>query len=182
MRHARRRAITLATTGFAMLAALTACTGTSSYSSANPYPQDMAGEQAAAAKQAPGLYVVRPFDLGPVVVDEHGMMLYRYDRDTANPPKSACNGTCAQLWQPVRPNEKQQLGGGIDKALIGTLTRDDDTDQVTLAGWPLYRYSKDQLPGETAGQGMGGAWYPINPVGQKVPAATDPGQSNAFGN
>ena len=39
--------------------------------------------------------------LGEVVTDSAGMTLYRFDKDTAEPPKSNCDGDCATAWPPV---------------------------------------------------------------------------------
>jgi predicted lipoprotein with Yx(FWY)xxD motif len=59
---------------------------------------------------------------------------------------------------------------GIDSKLLGTLARPDGTVQLTLAGWPLYRYAKDANPGDTKGQGVGGTWYASTPAGKKAAA------------
>lgn len=128
----------------------------------------------------PALRGAHPFDLGAMVVDGEGMTLYRYDKDTADPPRSACEGSCAQTWTPVKAAENLEVTG-IDKALVGQVTRSDGTDQVTLAGWPLYRYTKDQMPGETSGQGTGGAWFPLTPDGGKIQASGNAWQANALG-
>ena len=47
----------------------------------------------------------------------------------------------------------------IFNTLLGTLTRDDGTVQVTYKGWPLYHLSGDTTPGDTNGQGMEGVWF-----------------------
>jgi predicted lipoprotein with Yx(FWY)xxD motif len=39
---------------------------------------------------------------------------------------------------------------------------------VTLGGWPLYRYSQDQVPGQATGQGVGGTWFAAAPNGSKA--------------
>ncbi|GHF65087.1 putative lipoprotein with Yx(FWY)xxD motif [Amycolatopsis bartoniae] len=177
MHRKPRSAIPLAAAGLAVFAVTTGCDVPSSYSSA-------AGQNGMATMgttdTGPALTAVRAFDLGPVVVDGGGYVVYRYDRDTTNPSKSTCTGTCAQQWKPVPASATQHITG-LDQSLVGTLTRDDGTDQATLNGWPLYRYTKDQMPGETAGQGMGGVWFPVTPQGGKVQTAADPGRSDAFG-
>ncbi|NKQ56856.1 hypothetical protein HFP15_28690 [Amycolatopsis sp. K13G38] len=133
-----------------------------------------------AADGKPALNAVRAFDLGELVVDGAGYALYRYDEDATMPPKSACDTTCTRQWKPV-PGAAAQNLHGVEPALVGTMTRADGTDQVTLAGWPLYRCVADEMPGETAGRGMAGAWFPVTPQGAKVVTAADPGQSDAFG-
>ncbi|MFD9330784.1 hypothetical protein [Streptomyces sp. NPDC060065] len=46
--------------------------------------------------------------------------------------------------------------------------RTDGTLQVTIGGWPVYRFSKDLEPGDTNGQGVGGTWFGVTPDGQKA--------------
>lgn len=185
MRCTRTSPVPKVVTGFALLTATlmstVACTASSSpYSSSSPGTAGGMAMQQQYAPVAPGLFADRPFDLSPMVVDEMGMTAYRYDKDSANPPRSTCDGDCARMWKPIRPSADLQVSG-IDRSAISSVTRPDGSDQVTLAGWPVYRFSGDGMAGETAGQGKDGAWYPIAPTGEKVQAVSDPGQSNAFG-
>ena len=106
--------------------------------------------------------------VGTVVVDGKGFVLYRFDKDTAKPtPRSNCYGTCAAQWPPA-PATGHVTVKGIDKSLVGTVTRNDGTKQLTLAGWPLYRYAKDDEPHEAYGQGVGGIWFAATPTGAKA--------------
>ncbi|MCA6091863.1 hypothetical protein LE181_06745 [Streptomyces sp. SCA3-4] len=107
--------------------------------------------------------------LNPVVVNGAGFTLYRFDKDSANPSKSTCNGDCASTWPPVvvAPGGKIFLDG-VDRSKVGTVKRDDGTLQVTVGGWPVYRFSKDTEPGETKGQGVGGTWFGVTPDGKKA--------------
>lgn len=172
-----RSKIPLVAAGIAVIAAATGCNyvpGTDravNYVPA-PDPQNVTGN-------APGLMAARAFDLGEMVFDSDGYTLYRADADSANPPRSACDQACVQTWKPV-PGTAAKTLDGIDPKLAGTFTRADGTDQATLGGWPLYRYTMDEMPGETAGMSVPG-WAPITPQGKKVGTGTDPGQSNAFG-
>ncbi|HVV10041.1 hypothetical protein [Amycolatopsis sp.] len=171
-----RSMIPLCAAGVTLIASCTGCDMASSYSSSTASaPATMPMDQV-----QPALNAVRAFDLGQIVVDGQGYTVYRYDKDGTNPPKATCTGTCAQMWKPVPAAATQQLEG-IDRTKVGSLTREDGTDQATLAGWPLYRYAKDEMPGETAGQGVGGVWYPITPAGGKVLTVANPGTSDVFG-
>jgi predicted lipoprotein with Yx(FWY)xxD motif len=49
---------------------------------------------------------------------------------------------------------------------VGTITRKDRKQQVTLAGWPLYRFVGDAMPGDIAGQCKGG-FFAVRPTGGK---------------
>ncbi len=102
-----------------------------------------------------------------MVTDSLGLTLYRFDQDTEQPPKSNCDGDCAKTWPPV-PADDAEAGEGIDKALLGSVTRADGTKQLTVGGWPAYRYAKDVNAGDVKGQGVGGKWYALAPDGKKV--------------
>ncbi|WP_315860884.1 hypothetical protein [Amycolatopsis sp. EV170708-02-1] len=116
--------------------------------------------------------------LDPVVVNGAGLTLYRFDKDTAKPSKSTCNGECAKTWPPVlvTPGSKVFLAG-IKKAAVGTVKRDDGSLQITIGGWPVYRFAKDTKPGQTQGQGVGGTWFGIAPTGQKAPERNAPAET-----
>ncbi|MFE2722374.1 hypothetical protein [Kitasatospora sp. NPDC059327] len=109
--------------------------------------------------------------LGTIVTDGAGFTLYRFDQDTAQPPMSHCDGNCASLWPPV-PADGSVTVKGIDSKLVGTVTRADGSKQITLNGWPAYRYAPDAKPGETKGQGVGGVWFALTPAGGKAGVAS----------
>jgi predicted lipoprotein with Yx(FWY)xxD motif len=123
------------------------------------------------AKQAPedlteeliGKTVAR---MGEVVTDEEGWTLYRFDKDTADPPASNCNDECERLWPPSYTDGNPEVEG-IDEDLVGTVTRDDGTRQLTIDGWPVYRYYGDKKPGQWKGQAVGGTWFVVAPDGKK---------------
>jgi predicted lipoprotein with Yx(FWY)xxD motif len=131
---------------------------------------------ASPAEPAGELAVADNPDLGKVLSDSSGLTLYRFDADTANPPKSSCDGGCATTWPPV-PADDATAGAGIDKALLGEVTRADGTKQLTVGGWPAYRYAKDVNAGDVNGQGVGGKWYALAPTGKKATASALPGLS-----
>lgn len=138
-----------------------------------------AGAQGAATQTTPAgeLSVSTNAELGQVLTDSAGLTLYRFDKDTAEPPKTACEGDCATTWPPV-PADDASAGAGVDKSQLGEVTRADGTKQLTIGGWPAYRYAKDVNAGDTKGQGVGGTWYALAPDGKKAKAAADqPGLS-----
>ncbi|MEV5440606.1 SCO0930 family lipoprotein [Streptomyces sp. NPDC052682] len=132
--------------------------GTAGQSSASP---------SSPAAPAGKLAVSTNAEIGKVVTDSLGLTLYRFDQDTAEPPKSNCDGDCAKTWPPV-PADDVTAGEGIDKSLLGSVTRADGTKQLTIGGWPAYRYAKDVNAGDTKGQGVGGKWYALAPDGKKA--------------
>ncbi|MFD7256136.1 SCO0930 family lipoprotein [Streptomyces sp. NPDC059874] len=107
--------------------------------------------------------------VGAAVTDGDGLTLYRFDKDTAKPPKSACDGDCAKAWPPVAADDAT-AGEGIEAGLLGSVARADGTRQLTLAGWPVYRYAKDTAPGEALGEGVGGTWHVMGADGKPAGA------------
>jgi predicted lipoprotein with Yx(FWY)xxD motif len=175
MKTRSRSRIPLVLGGCAVVLFSTAC----SYAGADYAASQQAPAQGNAgnAAAAPALTAIRTFDIGRIVVDGKGMTLYRYDGDKAAPPKANCVAKCAQDWPPMITVEGLKISG-IDQALVGSVARPDGVDQVTLAGWPVYRHATDEMPGETSGGGM---WSPIAPDGKKVSTATTPPASGEFG-
>ena len=108
--------------------------------------------------------------LGKVVVDSGGRTVYVFDKDTAGSGTSACTAACLAKWSPVQATSGKPTGTGVTGQL-GTIKRDDGTEQVTLAGMPLYLYSGDAKAGDVTGQGVLGIWWVVGPDGTKITAA-----------
>ncbi|MET7985823.1 MULTISPECIES: SCO0930 family lipoprotein [unclassified Streptomyces] len=143
----------------------------------NGYGADSKDESAAAKPEAAGnLTVTESVKLGKVLTDGAGFTLYRFDKDTAEPPKSSCDGACATAWPPV-PAAGAEAATGVDKALLGEVTRTDGTKQLTIGGWPMYRFAKDTKAGDANGQNVGGTWFASAPDGKKATLAALPGLS-----
>ena len=105
--------------------------------------------------------------MGEVVLADGGWVLYRFDRDTAAPPASNCTGGCADKWPPVLVERATLRLTGLDQKLVGTVTRPDGAIQVTIGGWPVYRYTGDEAPGKWRGQAVGGTWFVVTGTGKK---------------
>jgi predicted lipoprotein with Yx(FWY)xxD motif len=103
--------------------------------------------------------------IGVVVVGPGGRTLYRFKNDTARPAHSNCYQGCAIGFPPVLVTGRLQVTG-IDPALIGQTRRNDGKYQVTLAGWPLYRFNGENGPHQLAGEGVRNLWHAIGPNGQ----------------
>ncbi|MEJ8669829.1 hypothetical protein WKI71_19565 [Streptomyces sp. MS1.AVA.1] len=67
----------------------------------------------------------------------------------------------------------------MDKSDVGVVKRDDGNLQVTVGGWPVYRFSKDLGPGDTNGQGVGGTWFGVTPDGRKAGAGEEGGDAGS---
>ena len=103
---------------------------------------------------------------GTIVVDGAGLTLYRSDKDSPAPPASRCVDACLDQWKPVLADDAQIAVSGVEATAVGTITRKDGKQQVTLAGWPLYRFVGDTKPGDIAGQCKGG-FFAVTPTGGK---------------
>lgn len=115
------------------------------------------------------LRVIPDSAVGLRVTDGNGRSLYRFDKDTAKPSQSNCNGDCAVTWPPLLVGRGQGLYvEGIDPALTGFIERADGSCQITIGGWPVYFFSKDKRPGDLLGQGVGGTWFAVAPTGGKA--------------
>jgi predicted lipoprotein with Yx(FWY)xxD motif len=110
--------------------------------------------------------------LGSFLVDDKGMALYLFTKDTPN--TSNCYDKCATAWPPLLTSGDPVAGAGVDASMLGTTTRTDGSVQVTYNGWPLYYYEKDTAPGDVTGQDVGDVWYVVSPDGEMIesPEAT----------
>ncbi|RDI53901.1 hypothetical protein [Nocardia mexicana] len=125
--------------------------------------------QAPQGANAVSLRVFNDPTVGYRVTNANGRALYRFDKDTAQPSRSNCNGDCAVTWPPLLVNRGQALYvEGIDPALTGFIERADGSCQITVGGWPVYYFAKDKNPGELLGQGVGGVWFAVSPTGGKA--------------
>jgi predicted lipoprotein with Yx(FWY)xxD motif len=105
-------------------------------------------------------------DLGPVVADAEGKVLYLFMNDSGG--TSACEGGCAEAWPPAVTVGAPTAGEGIDADDLGTITRTDGDTQVTFYGHPLYYFASDLAPGDTSGQGVGGVWFAVDAEGNAI--------------
>jgi predicted lipoprotein with Yx(FWY)xxD motif len=103
---------------------------------------------------------------GTIVVDGGGLTLYRSDQDSAAPPRSNCLDACLAQWKPVLVDDAQLAFDGVEPTAVGTTMRADGEAQVTLGGWPVYRFVGDRKPGDIAGQCKGG-FFAVTPTGGK---------------
>jgi len=164
--HATQHLTGYAATGAAILALTLAGCGSSGSSGSG----GSAGTPAAATTGTT-LMTAKVDKVGTVVTDSKGYVLYRFDADSVHPTRVSCYGTCAAVW-PAATVKGSVTVKGIDKKLVSTVKRSGGASQLTLAGWPLYRYAKDDEPKEAYGQGVDGTWWAVTPTGAKATAAT----------
>ncbi|MEU3795931.1 hypothetical protein [Streptomyces fructofermentans] len=95
--------------------------------------------------------------------------LYRFDDDNAAPSQTNCNDACAVKWPPVTIKEGGNVYlAGVDPKEVNAIRRQDGQVQVTVGGWPVYRFAGDSKPGDLNGQGLDGKWFAVGPAGQKA--------------
>ena len=90
-----------------------------------------------------------------VLVNDAGMTLYTFDKDTAGSGKSACNGPCAALWPAVPATAASY------SAPYSVVTRDDGSKQLARNGKPLYLFAQDTMPGERKGDKVKDVWHVV---------------------
>jgi len=109
--------------------------------------------------------------IGTYVTDGAGRTLYRFDEDSAKPPKATCNGDCAKTWPPLLIKSPGKIfPDGINPKILGYVERADGRCQVTINGWPVYYFAKDTTPGDIKGQGVKGTWFAVDPKGGRTGA------------
>jgi predicted lipoprotein with Yx(FWY)xxD motif len=112
--------------------------------------------------------------MGKVIVDSAGWTVYRFDKDTANPPASNCVGQCAVDWPPILVTDDPKVTG-IDAAKVGKITRADGGVQLTVNGWPAYRFAGDRSAGKWKGQAVKNIWWVMQPTGARNLSCLPPG-------
>jgi predicted lipoprotein with Yx(FWY)xxD motif len=108
--------------------------------------------------------------LGKILTDQNGLALYEFSKDPVSPPSSNCQDQCSLTWPPALVSSADLPVQGVAKSVIGTITRPDGTDQLTVAGHPLYRYHLDTAAGQAKGEGVGNTWFAVAPSGERAQA------------
>jgi predicted lipoprotein with Yx(FWY)xxD motif len=89
--------------------------------------------------------------------------------------KPTCYDECAQAWPALEATGEVAAGDGLEQSLLGTVERRDGATQVTYGGLPLYHFSGDEAPGDTAGQGLNDVWFVLSPEGRPIRTTADDG-------
>lgn len=93
---------------------------------------------------------------GDVLVDQNGMTLYTFDRDSEL--KSVCNAQCAASWPPLIA-----AAGAKRAGRYAIIARDDGGRQWTYKGKPLYLSVDDRKAGDRSGDGVDNLWRIARP-------------------
>ncbi|MFP6833498.1 MAG: hypothetical protein VB914_01270, partial [Porticoccaceae bacterium] len=98
----------------------------------------------------------QPMLVGGAGSSQPGYALYVFDSDTVNGTTSNCNGGCANAWPPLLVTDDTPSG----VLGLGSITRDDNSEQVTYQGRPLYFYINDTAIGQFNGDNAAG-WHSV---------------------
>ncbi|MET7550857.1 hypothetical protein ABZS94_34810 [Streptomyces sp. NPDC005500] len=109
------------------------------------------------------------------IVMANGWSAYRFEADGNKPPKVNCLYDCLVTWPPVITDGSKVELSGVDPALVGSVKRDDGFEQVTLNGWPLYKFKEDTAKTDVKGEGVGGNWSAVKADGKPVIPKKDGG-------
>ena len=126
-------------------------------------PSAASAEPSAAAGDATVL--VADSDLGEILTDAEGMVIYFFANDTEG--TSNCEGDCLANWPPVPVDGEPTAGDGVD-AELGTIDGNDGSTQLTVNGFPAYYFAGDQAAGDTNGQGVGEVWWVFGADGDPI--------------
>jgi predicted lipoprotein with Yx(FWY)xxD motif len=100
----------------------------------------------------------------------------QYEASATSGAEFACTAFCVtHVWPALLTDGAPIAGPGVNPTLLGTVTRTDvvtnsSVQQVTYAGQPLYQFTFDTAPGQTAGAKLfdssvtpQGVWYLVEP-------------------
>lgn len=162
------RSFVLRAGGVASMALLLVACGASSGSSASASASASAAPPSSApASAAAGdaTVVVADSDLGQILTDADGNVIYYFANDEEG--VSNCEGDCLSNWPPVPVSGDRSAGDGVS-AELGTIDGNDGSTQLTVNGYPAYYFAGDQAAGDTNGQGVGGIWWVFGADGEPI--------------
>ena len=175
MRKTRLALVPLAVIAIAVVGIAAGCgsddNGSASGDGSGAYGAPPASTMAGTATAPAGAAMVSTAggELGEHLVGPNQHTIYLFEKDTGT--TSTCTGACASAWPPLLTTGAPMASGGAQAAMLGTTKRDDGTTQVTYGGHPMYYYSGDTAPGDTAGQevdAFGAEWYVVAPTGKAI--------------
>jgi len=121
------------------------------------------GDEPAAAppkKELPPLFPAKVAQgkSGPILVDNKGMTLYTFDRDSSG-TKSACDAKCTERWTPLAAP-----ADAVPKGDFTVVTRSDGSKMWAYRFLPLYTSQADKAPGDANGFDGANLWHVARPT------------------
>lgn len=120
-------------------------------------------------------------DLGTILVDSNGNTIYFSDQETDGEVR--CVAECLQFWAPVTA-ASDSTPTSTDIADLGVIRRQDNNqNQLSYQGKPLYTFTMDKAAGDTSGDNVEDAfsgttftWHAVVLAGNgQAPQQPDPG-------
>ena len=139
-----------------------------------PAPSPMPTPAPAPAPASYTVNIASKTGIGNYLVDGKGMTLYYFTKDA--PAKSNATAAIIANW-PIFYASSIVVPPSLNAADFGSITGGNGNMQSTYKGWPLYYYVKDQVSGDTLGQGLNSVWFVINPA--DFPPASAPAPAPA---
>jgi predicted lipoprotein with Yx(FWY)xxD motif len=138
MRVSIKHSVTTAVAISAAALVLAACGGSDSGNGSAP-----------TASGGSGIVSIQSVDGTNVLADSKDRTLYTAEVEKA---RIKCTDACTSFWDPVDASPKQSKSASADLNLgLGVVKRPEGTDQLTLNGLPLYRFTEEgagQLEGD----------------------------------
>ena len=158
--------LTISAAALVVMAGCGGSTTTPSAGSSSTATSSPSANKVVAAPTVPATVKVTPTPLGPVLTDDKGMTLYKFDKDVGD--KLAClTDPCATRWPALLTLGAPKPGAGADDGKLGTIKRPDGIEQVTYNKLPLYYYFQDKAPQDTHGQGVNNTWWMVSADGKE---------------
>jgi predicted lipoprotein with Yx(FWY)xxD motif len=114
---------------------------------------------------------LRKTSVGTILVNGRGFTLYAFTKDSRNHEACQSISGCLSLWPVVSGGARPNLGPGLKRSKVGTITLKGGKKQLMYGGHPLYTYAADSGPGQTFYVNFlqfGGRWPAVNAAGQEV--------------
>ncbi|MDR5783483.1 hypothetical protein QCE63_29135 [Caballeronia sp. LZ065] len=105
---------------------------------------------------ASSAHAAAPKEANGMAVDENGMTLYTFDKDSKGSP-SACTGGCAQAWPAAMATDSDKPSGKW------SMEAADGGKQWAYDGKRVYRFAKDTKPGDKNGDNFRDVWHVVKP-------------------
>ena len=112
---------------------------------------------------------------GRILVDGSGRTLYLFDIERDPTPR--CYDACAVSWPPLLATTASTTDPLLNQTSIAVSPRNNDSQQLTYNGHPLYYYVGDRAPGDILCQDVeeyGGHWWVVSPAGGPVTGSGTP--------
>lgn len=130
---------------------------------ADPMASPMASPSASPVAGDTSVLVHEDPELGMILTDSEGMVLYTFTNDEQGSGVSTCEDDCLANWPAFVADDPLTLPDGVPGELT-QIERSDGTMQVAYNGWPLYYFAADTAPGDTNGHEVGDRWFVVTPA------------------